>query len=158
MFAFSFYKIQFKMKQNISLQELIAINNPSKAKALVVKYGYRPARNYNDLIHKLFQLTREHREDGLKDLVEIHPHKDLISHYSTPIPVETETKSNCEGDTICPVCKYKQQQQQYLNFEGDNAGNKNTPNVNSDWKSMLPLIAITSLVTASLVIIIKGSR
>ena len=56
MFAFSFYKIQFKMKQNISLQELIAINNPSKAKALVVKYGYRPARNYNDLIISKFFL------------------------------------------------------------------------------------------------------
>ena len=158
MFAFSFYQIQFKMKQNISLQELIAINNPSKAKALVIKYGYRPARNYNDLIHKLFQLTREHRGDALKDLVEIHPHKDLILHYSIPVPVATETKSNCDGDTMCPVCKYKQQQQQYLNFEGDITGNKNTPNVNSDWKSMLPLIAITSLVTASLVIAIKSSR
>jgi hypothetical protein len=64
------------MKQNISLQELIAINNPSKAKSLVIKYGYRPARNFNDLIQKLFRLTKEYREDALKDLVDIHPHKD----------------------------------------------------------------------------------
>ena len=145
------------MKQNISLQELIAINNPSRAKALIVKYGYRPARNYNDLIQKLFRLTKEHREDALKDLVDIHPHKDLIIHYAMPIPVVTETKSNCDGDTMCSVCTAKAKEK-YMNFEGDVASNNTTPNVNSDWKSMLPLIAITSLVTASMVIILKGSR
>lgn len=145
------------MKQKISLQELIAINNPSKAKALVVKYGYRPARNYNDLIQKLFQLTREHREDALKDLVDIHPHKDLIIHYTMPITVETEKKSNCDGDTMCTKCMAKQEK--YMNFEGaDIVENTTKPNVNSDWKSMLPMIAITSLVTASLVIILKGVR
>lgn len=92
------------MKQNISLQELIAINNLSKAKSLIVKYGYRPARSYNDLIHKLFQLTSEHREDALKDLVDIHPHKDLILHYAMPVTVAMETKSNCDGDTTCAKC------------------------------------------------------
>ena len=147
------------MKQNISLQELIAINNPSKAKALVIKYGYRPARSYNDLIQKLFRLTKEHREDALKDLVDIHPHKDLIIHYAMPIPIPvvTETKSNCDGDTMCPVCTAKAKER-YMNFEGDVANNTTTPNVNSDWKSMLPLIAITSLVTASLVIALKSTR
>ena len=110
------------MKQNISLQELIAINNPSRAKALIVKYGYRPARNYNDLIQKLFRLTKEHREDALKDLVDIHPHKDLIIHYAMPmpIPVVTETKSNCDGDTMCSVCTAKAKEK-YMNFEGDGA-------------------------------------
>ena len=146
------------MKQNISLQELIAINNPSKAKALIVKYGYRPARNYNDLIQKLFLLTKEHREDALKEFVEIHPHKDLILHYAMPIPVVTEAKSNCDGDTMCPVCKAKQEQR-FAGFDGtDVSNNSNTPNVNSDWKSMLPFIAVTSFVTASLVIILKGVK
>ena len=95
------------MKQNISLQELIAYNNPSKAKALVVKYGYRPARNYNDLIQKLFRLTKEHREDALKDLAELHPHKDLILNYFC---ASKEEKSNVEGkdnnsDCNCPSCE-----------------------------------------------------
>jgi hypothetical protein len=141
------------MKQNISLQELIAINNPSKAKALVIKYGYRPARNYNDLIQKLFRLTKEHREDALKDLVDIHPHKDLILHYAIPMPVTTEIKSNCDGDTMCPVCMAKAQEK-YMNFEGTDS----TPaplNPNADWKSMLPIIAITSLTTIALIGLIK---
>ena len=146
------------MKQNISLQELIAINNPSKAKALVVKYGYKPARNYNDLIQKLFQLTREYREDALKDLVDIHPHKDLITHYVMPINVEKEDKSNCNGDTMCPTCMAKAKEK-YINFEGtDVSKNTTTPNVNSDWKSMLPMIAITSFVTATMVIILRSAR
>lgn len=142
------------MKQNISLQELIAINNPSKAKSLVVKYGYRPARNFNDLIQKLFLLTKEHREDALKDLVDIHPHKDLILHYVTP--VINEVKSNDESDMMYSV--FKANQNKFMNLEGDVENNKPTPNVNSDWKSLLPLIGITSLVTASLVVILKGTR
>jgi hypothetical protein len=141
------------MKQNISLQELIAINNPSKAKSLVIKYGYRPARNYNDLIQKLFRLTKEYREDALNDLVDIHPHKDLIVHYA--MPVIEKSKLNSEDDTICSLCKTNQNK--YMNFEGDIANNI-TPNQNLDWKAMLPLIAITSLVTASLIIILKDSR
>ena len=144
------------MKENISLQELIAINNTSKAKALVVKYGYRPARNYNDLIQKLFRLTKEHREDALKDLVDIHPHKDLILNYAMPVPVVAENKSNCEGDNMCPVCKANQNR--YLNFEGEVSNDKTNSNANSDWKSMLPIIAITSLVTASLVVALKSAR
>ena len=141
------------MKQNISLQELIAINNPSKAKALVVKYGYRPARNYNDLIQKLFILTKEHREDGLKDLVDIHPHKDLILHYNMPTPITTEIKSNCDGDTMCPVCTAKAKEK-YMSFEGTDY-NPAPLTPNSDWKSMLPLVAVTSLSTILLIGLIK---
>jgi hypothetical protein len=143
------------MKQTISLQELIAVNNPSKAKALVVKYGYRPARSYNDLIQKLFILTKEHREDALKDLVEIHPHKDLILHYSMPLSVENETKSNCDGDNLCASCKSKREQ--FVNFEGLENTSSNSQK-KYDLKELLPIIAITSLVTTTLVIALKSAR
>jgi hypothetical protein len=143
------------MKQTISLQELIAVNNPSKAKALVVKYGYRPARSYNDLIQKLFILTKEHREDALKDLVEIHPHKDLILHYSMPLSVDNETKSNCDGDNLCASCKSKREQ--FVNFEGLENTSSNSQK-KYDLKELLPIIAITSLVTTTLVIALKSAR
>jgi hypothetical protein len=146
MFAFSFLKKTFLMKQNISLQELIAYNNPSKAKALVVKYGYRPARNYNDLIQKLFRLTKEHREDALKDLVDIHPHKDLIIHYAMPVsvPVATETKSSANGDNTsdcqCPSCQIARIKM-YSNFEG------NEPNSKESIKDYIPIILVGGFVT-----------
>jgi hypothetical protein len=143
------------MKQTIRVQELIAVNNPSKAKALVVKYGYRPARSYNDLIQKLFILTKEHREDALKDLVEIHPHKDLILHYSMPLSVENETKSNCDGDNLCASCKSKREQ--FVNFEGLENTSSNSQK-KYDLKELLPIIAITSLVTTTLVIALKSAR
>jgi len=143
------------MKQNISLQELIAINNPTKAKALVVKYGYRPARSYNDLIQKLFILTKEHREDALNDLVEIHPHKDLILHYSMPLSVENEAKSNCDGDNLCASCKAKREQ--FVNFEGLENTSSNSQK-KYDLKELLPIIAFTSLLTTTLVIALKSAR
>jgi hypothetical protein len=147
------------MNQKISIQELIALNNTPKAKALVVKYGYKPARSYNDLIKKLIILTREHREDALKELVEIHPHKELILNYSIQNPIIEEVKSNCNGDTICSKCMQKQQ---FSNFEGELSPNKldlsKNTELNNDWKSMLPIIGVTSLVTASLVILITRGK
>ena len=134
------------MKENISLQELIAINNTSKAKALVVKYGYRPARNYNDLIQKLFRLTKEHREDALKDLVDIHPHKDVIQHYAMPVsvPVATDTKSSASGDNTsecqCPSCHIARMKM-YSNFEG------NEPNSKESIKDYIPIILVGGFVT-----------
>jgi hypothetical protein len=140
------------MKNTISLQELIAVNNTPKAKALITKYGYRPARSYNDLIQKLTLFTKEFREDALKELVDLHPHKELILHYSEPIikSEKSEIKSNCNGDDMCSKCKEKESR-----FEGTD----NVPKLKEmDWKNMFPVIAVTSLVTASLVIILKGSK
>ena len=147
------------MKQNISLQELIAINNPSKAKALIVEYGYKPARNYNDLIYKLFRLTKEHREDALKDLVEIHPHKNLILHF-------TEIESNCDGEQLCPVCTAKAKEK-YMNFEAtinepivetkQLPNNTNTTS-NINLISVIPIIAITSLITATMITLFVRPR
>jgi ubiquitin len=149
------------MNKRISLQELIALNNTPKAKALIVKYGYKPARSYNDLIFKLIQFTKEHREDALREMAEIHPHRDLILNY-LEMPIIEEKKSNCDGDNMCPVCKAKQQLSSFegnISTENQNAKNTNTNTTsNMDFKTMLPMIAITSLVTASLVILINRAR
>jgi ubiquitin len=138
------------MSQNISLQELIALNNTPKAKALIVRYGYRPARSFNDLIHKLFQFTKEYKEEALKELAEIHPHKDLILNYAQIIPVVEEKKSNCNGDDMCSVCKAKQTM---MSFEGTNTNTNLTQG--TDIKSLLPIIAMTSIVTAVFVAVLK---
>jgi hypothetical protein len=144
------------MKENISLQELIAINNPSKAKALVVKYGYRPARSYNDLIQKLFRITKEHREDALKDLVDIHPHKDLILHYAMPVSVVTETKSNANGDNTsdcqCPSCQLARVKM-YSNFEGNE-----TDPTKQNVKDYIPMIVIGGFVSIMVIGILRATK
>lgn len=136
------------MSQNISLQELIAVNNTPKAKALIVRYGYRPARSFNDLIHKLFQFTNEYKEEALRELSEIHPHKDLILNYAQITPVVEEKKSNCNGDDMCSVCKARQTM---MSFEGTNTNITQ----HTDIKSMLPIIAMTSIITAVFVAVLK---
>jgi len=115
------------MKENISLQELIAINNTSKAKALVVKYGYRPAKNYDDLIQKLYRFTKENREEALKELANLHPHKDLILNYFCV----AENKSNADGlnnraECVCPSCQMARMKMMgYSNLTGDENTDKN---------------------------------
>lgn len=99
------------MRERITLQEIVAMNNTPKAKALLVKYGYSPARSYDDLIKKLFRFTNEYKHEALEELSKIHPHKDLILSFNcNPKQVPTkEDKSNFDGEfspyCSCPECR-----------------------------------------------------
>ena len=134
------------MAQPISLQELIALNNTQKAKKLLLNYGYKPARNYNDLVTKLFILTKEHREDALKDLAELHPHKDLILNYFC---ASKEEKSNVEGkdnnsDCNCPSCELSRMKMfGFSNLEGDTQPKYEKMTI----EGMLPTILIAGCVS-----------
>jgi hypothetical protein len=109
------------MQEKISLQELIALNNTQQAKNLIKKYGYRPARNYDDLIQKLYRFTKENREEALKELANLHPHKDLILNYFCV----AENKSNADGlnnpaECVCPSCQMARMRMMgYSNLTGD---------------------------------------
>lgn len=87
------------MNKGISLQELVAVNNTPKANALIIQYGYAPAKNIDDLVGKLKDLTRDYREEGLMQLASLHPHKDLILHASSD-----ESKSNACGGGYSNAC------------------------------------------------------
>ena len=134
------------MAQPISLQELIALNNTQKAKKLLLNYGYKPARNYNDLVTKLFILTKEHREDALKDLADLHPHKDLILNYFC---AGNEEKSNVEGkdnnsDCNCPSCALSRMKMfGFSNLEGDVQPKDEKMTI----QGMLPTILIAGFVS-----------
>jgi hypothetical protein len=109
------------MQEKISLQELIALHNTQQAKNLIKKYGYRPARNYDDLIQKLYRFTKENREEALKELANLHPHKDLILNYFCV----AENKSNADGlnnssECGCPSCQMARMRMMgYSNLTGD---------------------------------------
>jgi hypothetical protein len=116
------------MQEKISLQELVALNNTQQAKNLIKKYGYRPARNYDDLIQKLYRFTKENREEALKELANLHPHKDLILNYFCV----AEKKSNADGinnpaECVCPSCQMARMRMMgYSNLTGDeNTGTNN---------------------------------
>ena len=142
------------MHQKISLQELIALNNTAQAKKLIVQYGYKPARNYNDLISKLYRLTKDYREDALKELANLHPHKDLILNYFCVS--NSEPKSNADGDNKttdcqCPSCQLARMKM-YANFDG----NEITPKENL--QAYIPMILIGGMVGLVLIGAIKTIR
>ncbi len=116
--------------ENISIQELVAVNNTPKAKALIVKYGYEPAKNYDDLLYKLFVFTKEHKEDALKELANIHPDKELILNYFS-----NEEKCDCRQKIKNILSRYKNEKKSrfdyaddYIDVEGSGGNKKQLSN------------------------------
>jgi len=133
------------MQERISLQELIAYNNTPKAKALIIKYGYEPARSYKDLMTKLFRLTKEYREEGLIELAKLHPHKDLILTYNMPVPkMETETKSRNTRNRFSNF----EYAEEYIDFIGSKKSGTEKSDNKIDLNSLnqyLPLIIVSGI-------------
>lgn len=149
------------MKDRISLQELIALNNTPKAKALVVKYGYSPARNYDDLTYKLMRFTKDFQEEALKELANIHPHKDLILNYNKDESPKKIEKNEMNDDMCqCRLCRQKrlQNQMNYANFEGEVTQTNENEKTSSPLKDFAPTILIatmTSFIVVGLLVNVK---
>ena len=156
------------MGKGISLQELIAINSTPKARALVVKYGFRPARSTDDLIKKLYRITKENKKDALQDLIAIHPHSDLFSWKA-----EQEEMSNvCGGCGVlsgvdgvkssgcgCKACEDKHSNMVvddvYVDVEGKEAGKGvknplNAETVVNKTSEYLPLVVVATVFAITL--------
>jgi len=153
------------MKERVSLQELIALNNTPKAKALIVKYGYKPAKNYNDLTYKLVRFTKDFRDEALKELSNIHPHKDLILNYHCKPEtdklelIKKDKKENFEGnwgdECQCRECRRKRMigLNDFMNFEGTDTPNNNQNNpANTQLATLFPIIAISGIVAIGMYI------
>lgn len=81
--------------EKISIQKYIAYNNRPMAQKMLVKYGLKTAKSPMEMERKLIALTKDYREEALKELVNMHPDKDLILKYA-----QQEKKSNfcgCSG-------------------------------------------------------------
>lgn len=142
------------MQEKISLQELVALNNTAQSKKLIVQYGYKPARNYNDLISKMYRFTKDYREDALKELANIHPHKDLIMNYFCV--ANNEPKSNADGDNKttdcqCPSCQLARMKM-YSNADG------NETNTQESIKDYIPMILIFGIVGIGMVAALRTIR
>lgn len=68
--------------EKISIQEYIACNNRPMAQKMLVKYGLKPAKSPVEMERKLIALTKDYREEALKELANIHPDKELILKYA----------------------------------------------------------------------------
>jgi hypothetical protein len=141
------------MKERISLQELVALNNTPKAKALLNRYGYERTRSYGELIDKLYLFTHDYREEALSELAKLHPHRDLIL---SSLP--KERKYN--GDGECPTCGHNnnrysnfEMSEEYLDFLGSK---KDGTNSTDKLKEYLPMIAVAGIFALAITAIGKG--
>lgn len=79
--------------EKISIQEYIAYNNRPMAQKMLLKYGLKPAKSPVEMERKLIALTRDYKEDALREFANIHPDKELILKYAD----REEKKSNACG-------------------------------------------------------------
>jgi hypothetical protein len=79
--------------EKISIQEYIAYNNRPMAQKMLVKYGLKPAKSPVEMERKLIALTRDYKEDALREFANMHPDKELILKYAN----REEKKSNACG-------------------------------------------------------------
>lgn len=68
--------------EKISIQEYIAYNNRPMAQKMLVKYGLKPAKSPIEMERKLISLTRDYKEEALREFANIHPDKELILKYA----------------------------------------------------------------------------
>jgi hypothetical protein len=68
--------------EKISIQEYIAYNNRPMAQKMLVKYGLKPAKSPYEMEKKLIALTRDYKEEALREFANIHPDKELILKYA----------------------------------------------------------------------------
>lgn len=52
------------------------------AQKMLVKYGLKPAKSPVEMERKLIALTRDYKEDALREFANIHPDKELILKYA----------------------------------------------------------------------------
>lgn len=80
---------------NITIYEYLAYNVPNDCVSLLERYDIVSAQNESELIEDLKAFVRQYKEEGLKELADIHPDKDLISelaNLSTPYNGKAESE------------------------------------------------------------------
>ena len=117
--------------QEITLMTVLANEATGPSRKLLKKYGQPDAKNYQDLEVKLAQLyfNTKDKVELEKQLAAIHPHKNWILKNVQPVIEEIsnqeqveEVKSNAIGDDMCPQCKRRLNNLDFLNAEGPSQG------------------------------------
>jgi hypothetical protein len=81
---------------DITIYEYLACNVPSECQNLLSRYDVPPVSTVEELTENLKAYVRVQGEDGLKDLADIHPDKELIELLSYTTPYEGKPKDEKE--------------------------------------------------------------
>jgi hypothetical protein len=88
----------------MNLYTYVANNNPSMAKAICHKYGYKISgvQTKDDLGVVLEQLVSKEGEPALKDIVLNHPDREIIIEFENRD--KSESNLNFQASPNCPRC------------------------------------------------------
>ena len=87
-----------KKEKIMNVYEYIAANNPREANYMLSGYGYKKTQSKREISENLKSLVRKNKEEGLKDLADIHPDKDLIlSLIEDKVTVSADEQMNFAG-------------------------------------------------------------
>lgn len=82
----------------MNVYEYIASNNPREANYMLSGYGYKKTLSKREISENLKALVRKNKKEGLKDLADIHPDKDLIlSLVEDKVTVSANEQMNFAG-------------------------------------------------------------
>lgn len=87
------------MAKNLMIRYVFE-SRPNELKRMVVKYGLTPAQNQQDLWKKVNYVVMKFPQDALKDIVAMHPDKDIILKLSGNRTSEAPEKSITETSPI----------------------------------------------------------
>ena len=73
---------------DITIYEYLACNVPTKCENVLARFDVPPSSTVEELTENLKAYVRVHGQDGLEDLADIHPDKDLIELLSYSKPYE----------------------------------------------------------------------
>lgn len=135
--------------QTLSIQEVVAINETPKANALLIRYGYKPAKNIDNLIRELFRFTRDYREVALEELANIHPHRKLILHFNENNMFK-ENRSRRIGDRFSSF-----EMEEQIDFLGSKSNDNTQKNPMQTINEYLPLIAVAGIFALTITAISK---
>ena len=81
---------------DITIYEYLACNVPDECQNILSRFDVPPVSTVEELTENLKAYVRVHGEEGLKDLADIHPDKELIELLSYSTPYEGKAKDEKE--------------------------------------------------------------
>jgi len=118
----------------MNIYTYVANSNPSMAKAICHKYGYKISgvQSKDDLGVCLEQLVAKEGEIALVDIVNNHPDKDLIIEITERNkPTPQENSLSYSGNQNYQIRENNRQYADFMNFMGEEIKSKETHSVSN---------------------------
>jgi hypothetical protein len=120
----------------------IAQTSPDSANAICKKYGYSQVQSISELAYCLKRVVAEKGEEAFKEIMEIHPEKDVILElFEKKTEIEPVMERERKRDCSC-----------MMNADGQaNLFNQNAANQNAASQTNMIILAAALIVSISII-------